>query len=123
MPKYTIEAIQAAIQDVGNGTSLRRAANRHGVPYSTLRGRINGTESRNEAHRWRQLLHKHREKQLCKWLIFQDKPGMALTHGQIRKLVISLLGENSRNQAIGKHLDERIPTPQPANNNAQSKGN
>lgn len=103
MPKYTKKDLQAAIQDVKNGTAMRRAANQRVVPYSTLRSRINSVTSRSEAHEWRQLLSKTQEDQLCDWLVLQDKLGMALTYSQIRKLAISLLGESGSNQRLGKH--------------------
>jgi hypothetical protein len=103
MPKYSDKDLKEAIEDAKSGTSLRRAANQHGVPYSTLRNRIHGKPTRNEAHEWRQLLPKSQEDLLCDWLIMQDKLGMALTHGQIWKLAISMLGENGRNQQIGKY--------------------
>lgn len=106
MPNYTPEDLQLALTDVQNGLSMRKAANRNKVPYSTLRDRLCGTESHTVAAESQQRLSKVLERKLCDWLIFQDKLGMALMHSQIRKLVISLLGEEVKERPLGKRWME-----------------
>ncbi|KAH7231017.1 hypothetical protein BKA59DRAFT_408980 [Fusarium tricinctum] len=64
MPKYIQEDLQTAIQDVKNDIPMRKAVNQCEVPYSTLRIKLNGVPSRNEAHEWRQVLSKYQEDQL-----------------------------------------------------------
>lgn len=45
MPSYTEIDIQNAIRDIQSGTSRRVAAQRYGIPRTTLNDRINGAES------------------------------------------------------------------------------
>lgn len=48
-PKYTEQALQNAIQDVIGGMMLYVAAERWGVPRSTIQARLKGTTSRKDA--------------------------------------------------------------------------
>ncbi|KAL6408629.1 transposase-like protein [Ilyonectria robusta] len=102
MPNYTQNDLQLAIQEVAEGTLIRKAANHHNIPYTTLYSRINGRETRHKAYQWQQRLSTYQETELCNWLILQDKLGMAMTHAQIRKLVISILGAAGDDRPLGK---------------------
>lgn len=51
------EAIQLAIHDVEHGgCSQRQAAERRGIPRTTLQGRINGRKERHRAHEHEQVV-------------------------------------------------------------------
>ena len=45
MPLYTEDDITQAIRDIENRGSLRQAVRDWGVPYQTLRGRVQGREN------------------------------------------------------------------------------
>jgi transposase len=49
-PAYTEEDVQRALNYMGNGHSMRKAALEFGVPRSTLQDRTNGRISRQEAY-------------------------------------------------------------------------
>ncbi|KAL6408151.1 Pogo transposable element with ZNF domain [Ilyonectria robusta] len=107
MPNYTENDLQLAIQEVAEGVSIRKAANHHNIPYPTLRSRIQGTESRHEAHEWQQRLSIQQERQLCDWLIFQDKlaRNTALTEANAKAgWKGSGLWPMDRNKALGSRF-------------------
>ena len=69
MPRYSENSICLAIQDVENGISLRKAAQRWGIPRSTLHDRLTGTVTRNEANEHNQRLSKQQETNLVNWVL------------------------------------------------------
>ena len=56
MAVYTENDVQNALADIQNGHALATAATVHGVPRNTLRGRLNGVQSRRYAHEDEQRL-------------------------------------------------------------------
>lgn len=80
MPKCTPDDMQLTLQDIGNGVPVRKAANQNGIPESTLRSRLKGSEPRFLAHEYQQRLPSYQEEQLCNWLILQDRLAMGLSH-------------------------------------------
>ncbi|KAK2035958.1 hypothetical protein LZ31DRAFT_281399, partial [Colletotrichum somersetense] len=49
MKQYTEFELQRALQDVAAGQTIRTAARIWGIPYPSLRHRLNGTQSRDIA--------------------------------------------------------------------------
>ena len=56
MAAYTENDVQNALADLCNGGALATAATRHGVPRTTLRDRLNSTQSCRDAHDDKQRL-------------------------------------------------------------------
>ena len=50
MAPYTENDVQNILIDFQNGVALATAATQNGVPRSTLRDRVNGTQSHRYAH-------------------------------------------------------------------------
>lgn len=96
MPNYTEKALQNAIKDVGAGTSKRKAAERWGVPRSTLHARMNGVKPRHPGHQEEpQLLSEEQERSLVAWAKGQ------LAHGCY--CLYSELEVCAANMAYGKY--------------------
>ena len=72
--------IARAIQDVEDGWSQRKAASRNGISRSTLGNRLNGMESRQKSHAYRQKLSEAQEKSLRDWILAQEALGFPPTH-------------------------------------------
>ena len=69
MPRYTEDDMAQAIKDTTNGKSLRLAAREQGVPYPTLRGRIEGGENHSNAAESQQRLSRVQEDHLANWVL------------------------------------------------------
>ena len=61
MPRYTEDDLAQAIEDIANGKFVRRAAREWGIPYGTLRDRIEGSENHSSAAESQQRLSKVQE--------------------------------------------------------------
>jgi hypothetical protein len=71
MQQYTDYDISQALQAVAAGQSVRRAALDWGVPRSTLRCRLSGTETRQIAAETQQRLSPVQEKRLVDWVLVE----------------------------------------------------
>ena len=103
MPGYTNEDIQNALQDIKNGFSQRKAAERNGVPRQTLRDRIAGALPHSEAHKHQQKLSEAQERDLRDWVLIQHALGFPPTHTQVREFAHRIAKNNGYNEPIGKH--------------------
>ncbi|KAJ3459735.1 hypothetical protein MRS44_015808 [Fusarium solani] len=106
MPKYTETDIQNALQEVREGVAVRTAAGRHGVPESTLRGRISGSQSHTISHEHFQKLSAEQEKHLAAWIIAQDDLGFAPSHAQVIDFAGRIARLNGNEEPIGTHWME-----------------
>jgi DDE superfamily endonuclease/Tc5 transposase-like DNA-binding protein/Psq-like protein len=102
MAQYTEYDIGQAILDVTNGQSIRKAALHWGVPRTTLRHRLYGSESRKEAFASYQRLSPDQEKSLTTWILMQNDLGLPPTHAQIRQFTIQILAVKGDHQPLGK---------------------
>ena len=64
MATYTENDVQNALTDFRNGGALRTISTYHGVPRTTLRGRLNGAQSCRDAHDDKQRLSTVQEEHL-----------------------------------------------------------
>jgi 4-hydroxybenzoate polyprenyltransferase len=103
MPNYTEIDIQNALQEVHEGVPVRTAAGRHGIPVSTLRGRISGAQSHTESHEHFQKLSAEQEKHLATWIIAQDDLGFAPSHAQVIDFAGRIARLNGNEEPIGVH--------------------
>ena len=64
MAAYTENDVQNALANLQNGVALATAATHHGVPRNTLRGRLDGAQSCQDAHETEQRLSVIQEEHL-----------------------------------------------------------
>lgn len=102
MPPYSEEFIASAIEDVENGISQRKAAQRWGIPRSTLQERLSGRVTRSEANEHRQRLSRYQETHLVQWILSQEALGFALTHYQVREFVARIIKAGGDEEPLGK---------------------
>jgi len=108
MAKYTEEDLANAEQDILAGISQRQASDKHGVPRSTLRHRILGTQVCKQAHENQQRLTQGQEDLIVQWILRQESLGYAPTHANVRALAASILAEQADIYSIGKHWVTRF---------------
>ncbi|KAM5527204.1 transposase [Fusarium oxysporum f. sp. phaseoli] len=101
---YTEEdVIQAMLDVTDNGLSQNQAAQKNGVPQTTLSDRLRGLPSRSEVTQPAQLLSKSQESRLVTWILRQEALGYAPSHSQVRATVAALLRQQGRQRHIGVH--------------------
>ncbi|KAF6528300.1 hypothetical protein HZS61_008602 [Fusarium oxysporum f. sp. conglutinans] len=101
---YTEEdVIQAMLDITDNGLSQNQAAQKNGVPQTTLSDRLRGLPSRSEITQPAQLLSKSEESRLVTWILRQEALGYAPSHSQVRATVAALLRQQGRESHIGVH--------------------
>jgi hypothetical protein len=102
--KYTEEDMAEAILDVtDNGFSPPQAAQRRGVPRSTLIDRLNGRGAvKEQVHPYRRL-SKSQEDRLAFWILRQQSLGYAPSHSQIRACVMGLLRQQGEHPDLGRN--------------------
>jgi hypothetical protein len=106
MSNFTEKDIENAIKEVGNGISRRAVAARYGIPESTLRRRLTGTQSRQKSHEWRQKLSVTQEASLRDWIIVQDDLGFPPSHAQVIDFAGRIAKRNGYTEPIGTHWIE-----------------
>jgi lambda repressor-like predicted transcriptional regulator len=65
---YTEYDVIRALDDIANGKHIRKVSREWGVPYSTLRSRLNNPNTRNEGASYLQRLPKLLEDRLTDWV-------------------------------------------------------
>ncbi len=89
---YLEKDILDAISKYEQGNqSLRRISREFGIPRSTLRDRISGRETRQEASQPRQILSRVQEDHLTQWVLTQVALGVPPTHAQLREFACRIL--------------------------------
>ncbi|KAG6997196.1 hypothetical protein FocnCong_v015290 [Fusarium oxysporum f. sp. conglutinans] len=93
-----------AILDVtDNGFSPPQAAQRRGVPRSTLIDRLDGRGAvKEQVHPYRRL-SKNQEDRLAFWILRQESLGYAPSHNQVRACVIGLLRQQGEHSELGRN--------------------
>jgi hypothetical protein len=96
--------LQNARNDYINGVepSIRSAASTYGVPYATLRDRLQGVQSRVEAHQSEQILSVEEEESIVRFCEPLDDLGHPLKVKMVKVFAMSLLPPGRRRQ-LGKH--------------------
>ncbi|KAJ0133295.1 hypothetical protein HZ326_23636 [Fusarium oxysporum f. sp. albedinis] len=106
---YTEDDVAEAILDITDrGLSQTGAAQKRGVPRSTLSGRLSGQASRNEQIQAHQRISKSQEETLLSWVLRQESLGYALSHSQLRACVEAILKQQGDNKPLGKHWTTRF---------------
>jgi hypothetical protein len=98
-----------AISDIQDGKlSVRQAAEKWGVPRSTVSGRLRGQMALTDQIQPNQLLSKNQEANLVRWILRQESLGYAPSHSQIHACVQALLKEEGAEPAIGVNWVSRF---------------
>ncbi|RKK52379.1 hypothetical protein BFJ69_g17883 [Fusarium oxysporum] len=106
---YTEDDVAEAILDTTDrGLSQNEAAQKRGVPQSTLSGRLSGQASRNERIQAHQRIPKSQEETLIRWVRRQESLGYAPSHSQLRACVEAILKQQGDNKPLGKHWTTRF---------------
>ncbi|KAJ4176326.1 hypothetical protein NW759_17773 [Fusarium solani] len=101
---YTEDDVIEAMLDVtDNGLSQHEAAQKHGMPQTTLSDRLRGIPPKPEVTHPAQLLSKSQETRLVTWILRQEALGYAPSHSQVRATVAALLRQQGRERPIGVH--------------------
>ena len=69
MATYTENDVQNALINLQNGVALATTATYYGVPRNTLRGRLDGAQSCQDAHETEQRLSVVQEERLERWIL------------------------------------------------------
>ena len=107
------KSIRLAKRDFTNGIepSIRSAALTYNIPYTTLRARLHGRQTRTEANRGFQLLSVQEEKAIVRFCETLDDWGHPVTIKILKQFAQSLLPGQ---QGVGKHWTERFLKRNPA---------
>jgi transposase-like protein len=109
---YTEESLRDAVYDVlEEGLSINQAAQKHGVPTSTLSDRASGRHASKddpEAKPLNTLLSEAHEDRIVAWILQQERLGFAPSQNAVRLVVLSLTGTE-----IGTHWVRRFVKRRP----------
>jgi hypothetical protein len=122
MPQYTEDDLVQALIDVANGKSKQLAAKEWGVPHSTNRDRIKGSESHSSAGESQQRLSRAQEDHLANWVLTQEALGVPLTHAQIKEFAQRLLVLKGDHKSLGKRWIQAFLRRNPIATDSAAKG-
>jgi hypothetical protein len=90
--------------------SVRAAASQYGIPRSTLQGRLNGSQSRKDAHIQEQKLTPAQESLLTEWIKVKGKRGIGMTYKLINESASDIcgtrVGESYAERFVNRHRNE-----------------
>jgi hypothetical protein len=95
--------LEAVFEVTDNGLSQNKAAQKWGIPTTSLSARLQGRAAIGEQNQPGQLLSKRQEDRLAQWILRQESLGYAPSHSQIRACVIALLQQQGRKASVGKN--------------------
>lgn len=102
MPSYSEKGILEAIKDVESGISQRKAAQRWGIPKTTLHDRLNSTVNKYDAQEHTQRLSRQLETHLVQWILAQEALGLAPLHQQVREFASRVIKAGGDDVPLGK---------------------
>ncbi|KEY73566.1 hypothetical protein S7711_10135, partial [Stachybotrys chartarum IBT 7711] len=90
------------------GTAIRRAAKDHALPESTLRCRLQGRISRQEAKAKTQRLSQIQEESLVNWILAEERAGRAPTKNQMLGFAEAIAREGGGHEPLGHNWIPRF---------------
>jgi hypothetical protein len=114
-------AISFAIKDVQDGVSQRKAAERWGVPRSTLQKRLSGSQPRSNANEHLQRLSKQQESHMVRWILIQSNLGLPPTHQEVREFATRVIKVGGDDEPLGKRWIEGFLRRNPEVRTARGK--
>lgn len=109
--KGEVEArIQQAIQHYQNSKkpSLRSSAEKYGIAYSTLRGRLQGRQARETGHLHRQVLSEYEEKSIVNWCGKLDEWGHPARLAVVKGMAEAVIARREKERILGKNWMSRF---------------
>jgi len=101
---YSEDAVVSAYLEVhDDGISTKKAAQRYGIPRTTLRDRLHGVSSKADMPQPQQRLSPVQETRLATWILRQESLGYAPSHSQVRSVVEALLKSMDDHKPLGKN--------------------
>ena len=117
--EYNVREACSEYLDTGN---MRAAARNHGVPYTTLRGRLSGKLPKSTAQVNRQRLSIVQEERLTQWILLQSALGCPPTHRQIRQMAQGVCVARGDFDTIGRRWCTRFFRRNPVLKTIRKKG-
>jgi hypothetical protein len=96
-----------------NEPSMRSSAEKFGIAYSTLRGRLKGRQSRVVGHHQRQVLTEFEEKSIVRWCERLDEWGHPPRLEVVKSMAEAIVGRREKNRSLGKHWITRFLSRHP----------
>ncbi|RYC77805.1 hypothetical protein BFJ63_vAg19321 [Fusarium oxysporum f. sp. narcissi] len=121
LPYTEDDVIKAMLDVTDNGLSQHEAAQKHGMPQTTLSDRLRGIPPKSEVTHPSRLLSKSQEARLITWILRQEALGYAPSHSQVRATVAALLRQQGRERPIGVHWLTRFVKRHPSIKNKIGK--
>ncbi|KAJ0132088.1 hypothetical protein HZ326_24823 [Fusarium oxysporum f. sp. albedinis] len=121
LPYTEDDVIEAMLDVTDNGLSQHEAAQKHGMPQTTLSDRLRGIPPKSEVTHPSRLLSKSQEARLITWILRQEALGYAPSHSQVRAAVAALLRQHGRERPIGVHWLTRFVKRHPSIKNKIGK--
>lgn len=102
MKRYSENDVFEAMAEVEQGSSIRVAARKWGVPKATLQDRIRGVKSQRELTATLQKLSLTQEDGLEAWILAQEALGFPPTHREIVYILGQVLHVFGQPTTLGK---------------------
>jgi len=97
----------AILEVTDNGLSQYKAAQKYGVPQTTLSKRMRGQGAQGDQLQPGQRLTRNQEDHLATWILRQEALGYAPSHSQIRACVLGLLQRLGDTKELGQNWVSR----------------
>ncbi len=115
MPSYTEDSMADAYLNVAdNGMSVRKAAEKHGIPHTSLSARLRGRTAKAEAIQPAQLLSVAQEQRLVTWMLRQESLGLAPSISNVKEAVNALLDKAGDARLVGRNWIDGFKRRNPA---------
>jgi len=88
--------------------SICASAEKHGVAYSTLRGRLQGKVSREVGHLKLQVLTQYEEKSIVRWCECLDEWGHPAWMALVKSMAEAIVARRIKDRALGKNWITRF---------------
>ncbi|PWW72532.1 hypothetical protein C7212DRAFT_64547, partial [Tuber magnatum] len=83
--------------------SIKGTAEKYGIAYSTLRGRLKGAESRVGGHQRLQVLTPYEENSVVRWCERLDEWGHPAKMLLVKEMAQAIVSRKLNHHVLGKH--------------------
>jgi len=116
LPKDEKEALlQAAVKfyQETSEASIKGTAEKYGIAYSTLRGRLKGAVSRVSGHARMQVLTPYEENSVVRWCERLDEWGHPAKMSLVKEMAQAIVSRRLNHHILGKHWMSRFLSRHP----------
>ena len=96
-----------------NKPFMRSSAEKFGIAYSTLRGRLKGRQTRVSGHLKMQVLMEFEVKSIARWCKWLDEWGHPPRLEVVKGMAEAIVGRREKNRSLGKHWITRFLSRHP----------